>query len=60
MSSASSLLIIDPEDNGTLVVSQPKSGTVEENKRMRLRILKMWDAWSNGRELPSTILIFPS
>ncbi|XP_070022746.1 uncharacterized protein [Nicotiana sylvestris] len=59
MASASNLPIIGPEDSPALAILQLESTAVEENKMLRLRILEMWDARSNGRESPSTIPRFP-
>ncbi|XP_070025745.1 uncharacterized protein [Nicotiana sylvestris] len=55
MASASNLQIIDPEDCPASAILQLESVAAEENKMLRLRILEMWDAWSNGREPPSAI-----
>ncbi|XP_070027021.1 uncharacterized protein LOC107805237 [Nicotiana tabacum] len=60
MSSESSLRIIDPEDNAASVLSQHESAIVEENKRLRLRMLEMWDIWSNCRDHQVQSLDFPS
>ncbi|XP_070011004.1 uncharacterized protein [Nicotiana sylvestris] len=59
MASVSNLKIIVPEDSPTSAVLQIESAFAEENKMLRLHILEMWDAWSNGRELPSAIPRFP-
>ncbi|XP_070004981.1 uncharacterized protein [Nicotiana sylvestris] len=59
MASASNLPIIGPEDSPASAILQLESAAAEENKMLRLRIWKMWDAWSNGRESPSAIPGFP-
>ncbi|XP_075110925.1 uncharacterized protein LOC107790637 [Nicotiana tabacum] len=59
MASASNLPIIGPEDSPASAIMQLESAAAEENKMLRLRILKMWDAWSNSKEPPSVIPEFP-
>ncbi|XP_070005382.1 uncharacterized protein [Nicotiana sylvestris] len=59
MASACNLPIIDPEDSPASAILQLESAAAEENKMLRLHIMKMWDAWSNGREPPSAIPGFP-
>ncbi|XP_070022488.1 uncharacterized protein [Nicotiana sylvestris] len=59
MASTRNLPIIGPDDSPTSAILQLESAAAEENKRLRLRILKMWDTWSNGREPPSAIHGFP-
>ncbi|XP_019244417.1 PREDICTED: uncharacterized protein LOC109224284 [Nicotiana attenuata] len=60
MSSESHLPTIPmPEDSSLSVIPTSESATAEENRALRLRMLEMWDAWSNGREPPSTIHGFP-
>ncbi|XP_019235359.1 PREDICTED: uncharacterized protein LOC109215702 [Nicotiana attenuata] len=59
MASESHLPIIDPEDSPVSAIPAPESAAAEENRRLRVRILEMWDAWSNGKEPPSTIPGFP-
>ncbi|XP_070024789.1 uncharacterized protein [Nicotiana sylvestris] len=60
MSSESYLpTILIPEDISLSVIPTSKSATAEENRALRLRMLEMWDAWSNGREPPSSIPGFP-
>ncbi|XP_019229712.1 PREDICTED: uncharacterized protein LOC109210713 [Nicotiana attenuata] len=60
MSSESHLPTIPiPEDSLISAIPTSESSAVEENRVLRLRILEMWDAWSNGRELPSAIPGFP-
>ncbi|XP_070009662.1 uncharacterized protein [Nicotiana sylvestris] len=48
-----------PDDSPLSVIPTSELAAVEENRVLRLRILEMWDAWSNGREPPSAILGFP-
>nr|XP_016443025.1 PREDICTED: uncharacterized protein LOC107768415 [Nicotiana tabacum] len=55
MASESHLPIVEPEESLSSVIPQLESATAEENMRLRCRMLEMWDAWSNGREPPSTI-----
>nr|XP_016512975.1 PREDICTED: uncharacterized protein LOC107830017 [Nicotiana tabacum] len=59
MASKSHLPIVESEDSPTSVIPQSKSVTAEENRRLKCRMLEMQDAWSNGREPPSTIPGFP-
>ncbi|XP_070017942.1 uncharacterized protein [Nicotiana sylvestris] len=59
MTSASNLPIIGPEDSPASAILQLESTATEENKMLHLRILEMWDTWSNGKEPPSAILGFP-
>nr|XP_018632363.1 uncharacterized protein LOC108948118 isoform X1 [Nicotiana tomentosiformis]XP_018632364.1 uncharacterized protein LOC108948118 isoform X2 [Nicotiana tomentosiformis] len=59
MASKSHLPIIDREDSPAPAIPQPESAAAEENMMLCLRILEIWDAWSNGRELPSAIPGFP-
>ncbi|XP_019251107.1 PREDICTED: uncharacterized protein LOC109230022 [Nicotiana attenuata] len=60
MASESHLPIINPlEDSPASVIPTLEPATAEENRILRLRMLEMWDAWSNGREPPSAIPGFP-
>nr|XP_033515773.1 uncharacterized protein LOC117280213 [Nicotiana tomentosiformis] len=59
MASESNLRLVSTEDSPELPISQPESATAKENKKLRLRMLEMWDAWSNSREPPNTIHGFP-
>ncbi|XP_070031579.1 uncharacterized protein [Nicotiana tomentosiformis] len=59
MASESHLPIIEPEDSPVSAIPQSESAATEENRRLRVRMLEMWDAWSNGKELPSIIPGFP-
>ncbi|XP_075077029.1 uncharacterized protein LOC142163789 [Nicotiana tabacum] len=47
------------EDSLLSVIPTSESVAAKENRALRLRVLEMWDAWSNGRELPSAIPSFP-
>ncbi|XP_070010068.1 uncharacterized protein [Nicotiana sylvestris] len=47
------------KDSLLSVIPTSESATAEENRALRLRMLEMWDAWSNGREPPSAIPGFP-
>ncbi|XP_019234623.1 PREDICTED: uncharacterized protein LOC109215064 [Nicotiana attenuata] len=56
MSSESYLPTIPiPEDSPILAIPTSESTAAEENRVLRLRMLEIWDAWSNGREPPSAI-----
>ncbi|XP_070031667.1 uncharacterized protein [Nicotiana tomentosiformis] len=59
MASESHLPIIEPEDSPVSAIPQSESATTEENRRLRVLMLEMWDAWSNGKEPPSIIPGFP-
>ncbi|XP_070052628.1 uncharacterized protein [Nicotiana tomentosiformis] len=59
MTSESHLPIIEPEDSPVSDIPQSESAATEENRRLRVRMLEMWDAWSNGKEPPSIIPGFP-
>ncbi|XP_070045902.1 uncharacterized protein [Nicotiana tomentosiformis] len=59
MAFESHLPIIEPEDSPVSAIPQSESAATEENRRLRVRMLEMWDAWSNGKEPPSIIPGFP-
>ncbi|XP_019242341.1 PREDICTED: uncharacterized protein LOC109222434 [Nicotiana attenuata] len=48
-----------PEDSPISAIPTSKSAAAEENRILRLRMMEMWDAWSNGKEPPSVIPGFP-
>ncbi|XP_070020305.1 uncharacterized protein [Nicotiana sylvestris] len=47
------------EDSPISAIPTSESATAEENRILRLRMMEIWDAWSNGREPPTTIPGFP-
>ncbi|XP_070028745.1 uncharacterized protein [Nicotiana sylvestris] len=47
------------EDSPISAIPTSESATAEENKILRLCMMEMWDAWSNGREPLSAIPGFP-
>ncbi|XP_075086157.1 uncharacterized protein LOC107797942 [Nicotiana tabacum] len=59
MASESHLPIIEPEDSPISAIPQSEPAAAEENRRLRVCMLEMWDAWSNGKEPPSIIPGFP-
>lgn len=59
MAFESNILIVNPEDSPTPAILSPESIVIEENRMLRLCVLEMLDAWSNGKESPSAIPGFP-
>nr|XP_016433460.1 PREDICTED: uncharacterized protein LOC107759956 [Nicotiana tabacum] len=48
-----------PVDSPISRVPTSESATVEENRMLRLRVMEMWDAWTNGKDPPKAIPGFP-
>lgn len=58
MASESNLPFINPKDSPTSAIPI-ELAAAEENRMLRLRMMEMLDAWTNGKEPPSAILVFP-
>ncbi|XP_019256985.1 PREDICTED: uncharacterized protein LOC109235362 [Nicotiana attenuata] len=47
------------DDSPISGIPTSESTAAEENRFLRLRMMEIWDAWANGKELPSAIPGFP-